>query len=332
LDIPRTLVHGGTTAPSSGASSEEGEGEDPYPSAEGTAGRRTSAAPIGIQELARRRRRLVLKKFFQTVDTALPTIRLGLLLSCWASSSSSSSSPTAAAGVPSPDLALLLSGLRYTAVVDDPGPPGGPPPSQPTSASASASSPSSSLFVLYGHRRWLQQECLDLWPAVVGPLLATVSETAGMVGEIWAGMIPRWGRGGGPPASSRRGLQDQRRRLAPDGGGSGSGGGSHPEREGKDERGPCPLCGTDAVAVPYRIRPCRHSACYTCLWDHVRTDLQRKQKQQQKQQQRQQRRPKQSASLGSVDAAPSDGSVPEPALLLADCPVCCQPIEGCEPA
>ena len=106
------------------------------------------------QSLAQQRQHEVLKKFFQTVDTIIPILRLGVLLSCWSSGTT-------------PNLGLVLSGLRYS-----------------DSNNNNNNNTQQPLQVLFAHRRWLHQEAIRLLPMLVNPISNSIKEILEMLTAV----------------------------------------------------------------------------------------------------------------------------------------------------
>jgi hypothetical protein len=117
-----------------------------------------------IQRLARERRRSTLETMFRVVDTAIPMIRLSLLLSCWSLYSRKKMTPMV------PNLVMWLVGWQYT--------------TNTTNTSSSQiihggidTSSRQLLHVQHAHRRWLQEEGMRLVPMLITPLWNTCQES-----------------------------------------------------------------------------------------------------------------------------------------------------------
>jgi hypothetical protein len=233
------------------------------------------------------RRRLVLTKFFQWIDTVIPIIRLGLLLNFWRTVSSfeddgSSKVSRRATTIPRcnvPNLAMLLSGLAYHAATT---PKTGAVTTTTTSFSSEATTTAArhaGFFVLFAHRRWVHQEMIPLlWYMVVSPVLVSVSETYHMIRRFindiatpsgyYYWILQRRRR-----SWSRRMSTSSIMNQSPTDNDNSS------KRTANDSVCVCALCGISKMIVPYQIKDCEHVACYTCLWEFLRDQQQQQQQQ-----------------------------------------------------
>jgi hypothetical protein len=107
-----------------------------------------------IQRLARERRLQTVEIMFRMVDTAVPILRLSLLLSCWSLYSRKKS-------ILAPNLAMWLVGWQYTQTRFSSQNHGGRQP----------------LHVQHAHRRWLQEEGMRLVPMLMTPLWNACQES-----------------------------------------------------------------------------------------------------------------------------------------------------------
>ncbi|OEU12902.1 hypothetical protein FRACYDRAFT_244175 [Fragilariopsis cylindrus CCMP1102] len=100
-----------------------------------------------LKQISSNRKKLIIQKIVQCIDTTIPIIRLSLLLSCWNTNQKNQNTNQHGG-----NLSMFLSGLSFTTTA--------------TSANTMSSSPlpiaSSTLFVLYAHRRWFHREFVDL--------------------------------------------------------------------------------------------------------------------------------------------------------------------------
>ena len=133
-----------------------------------------------LERRARQRKQHVIRLLFHTIDTILPLIRLGLLLSIWRSLSD----PNSKSQVLPPSLSLLISGLRYYPLPNPINASTSTPERNDPNLAATSISPL--LNVLFGHRRWLQQETTRFFPLLITPLLHSSQETQTLIHEYCA--------------------------------------------------------------------------------------------------------------------------------------------------
>jgi hypothetical protein len=216
-----------------------------------------------IRALALQRRKLVLRKMILWLDGAiLPSMRLALLLSCWAGVD----------GGHGGNLALWWSGLSYqsqkTAVAANPNPNASPPTTPNQNALSSTVVP---LFVLYAHRRWFHKEATELlWNKIGKGLLAIHGDTSAMCASVaealrneWRMRTVRWSY---RFYNAWENLRQHHLPVAS----------SEPCRETNDDDEACALCGTNPVVVPYRLAECCGKvACYVCLWERLAVTMPR---------------------------------------------------------
>jgi hypothetical protein len=258
---------------------------------------------FSLQLVARHRRKHARKKVFQTIDAVMPLVRLGVLINCWKSlSSSSSKSKTANVLAATPNLALILSGLAYTAASDG-------MPSAGTTASSSNKSNMQSFFVMYAYRRWMHQEGMALGPILGEPLLVSMRETYHMVRQMILEDNPlaeQWRLWAIGRARIRRRRQLQQAIDSKDKLSCGA-----TKCDGTSS--PCPLCGIHPIPLPFQIESCGHVACYTCLWDYIGDSLKRQK------------------LSGGHRKGSFYNKTRAPIPNLPPCPVCYDPIEHCAP-
>jgi len=207
-----------------------------------------------IRALALQRRKLVLRKMILWLDGAiLPSMRLALLLSCWAGAD------TGHGG----NLALWWSGLSYQSqkTAANPNRNASPPTTPNQTALSSTVVP---LFVLYAHRRWFHKETTELlWNKIGKGLLAIHGDTSALCASVvealrneWRMRTVRWSY------RLQSAWENLRQRQLP-------AASSEPCQETNDDEA-CALCGTNPVVVPYRLAECCGKvACYVCLWERL---------------------------------------------------------------
>ncbi|OEU06578.1 hypothetical protein FRACYDRAFT_254262 [Fragilariopsis cylindrus CCMP1102] len=120
-----------------------------------------------LQQISWNRKKLIIQKIIQSIDTTVPIIRLLLLLSCWKQNQNTNTNQHGG------NVSMYLSGLSYNTA-------------SATSANTMSSSPlpiaSSTLFVLYAHRRWFHREFVDLvWNRIGRSLITTSNEINEMI-------------------------------------------------------------------------------------------------------------------------------------------------------
>ena len=121
------------------------------------------------QLLMRQRRRLAISTLFRVVDTIVPMLRLGCLLSVWRTRTPTLNNSNNNNNIHlAPTLAMKLLGLHYVATT--------------TTTTSSSSAPL--LQVYYAHRRWLHDEVTRLLPLVLVPLQCAWSESTDYV-QSW---------------------------------------------------------------------------------------------------------------------------------------------------
>lgn len=197
-----------------------------------------------IRKLAVERRKLVIRAVFQWLDKAiLPSVKLAMLLSCWAGSDSGHGG----------DLALWVSGLSYQ-----------PTTLQGTNTVSTATIATIPLFVLYAHRRWFHREAVELlWKKFGRSILLMQRETTELGSAVafsitteWKMLMVRWSYK----------LKQLSRNIFPNESLPPTDSESRPN-EREDE--PCAICGAHKVVVPYRLGCCGTVACYVCLWERL---------------------------------------------------------------
>ena len=135
---------------------------------EAAASATTSTRPTQTQTqrqlLMQQRRRLAISTLFRVVDTIVPMLRLGCLLSVWRRRPLNNNNHQHLA----PTLAMKLLGLHYAA----------------TSTTSASTNSVPLLQVYYAHRRWLHDEVTRLLPLVLVPLQCAWSESTDYV-QSW---------------------------------------------------------------------------------------------------------------------------------------------------
>ncbi|KAG7372563.1 hypothetical protein IV203_018706 [Nitzschia inconspicua] len=262
--------------------------------------------------IALQRRRQVLKKFFQLIDSVLPLLRLGLLLNFWRSTTTTNEHHRNPFG-PSPHLAMTLLGLGY-ATVDQ---------SQSGIQNFTTHLPIStnppSYFVLYAYRRWVHQELWPLWRMVGSPIFSSASETFRMIRHLFeqSSIVDYWTRLRQEQRRrrQRRRWQNSHRSTTTITGSNEKKHSSQQHYSSRDDAC-CLICGIETMVVPYECKDCGHVSCYTCLWEHV-FSLHKNHPSQKKRRRRQQHVGDQVSSSNTAE--------------YIHCPVCYEPIQHCSP-
>jgi hypothetical protein len=213
------------------------------------------------------RRRLMVRKLLEAMETIIPILRLGVLLRAWRQATTTCCGTGSSDTALSPILAMVLSGLLYR------------PRSQDTSSSSTTTprfptlSTTTTLFVLYAHRRWIHHECMKLWQVGGEPLIQSYTNISQMITyqirfyyqRIWR---PFW----------RNQIRSFRQRVFIIGGSGNDSSSKQQSGQNNDDvsvgkkhnNSTCPFCHLDHITVPYEMENCGHVACYTCLWNYIR--------------------------------------------------------------
>jgi hypothetical protein len=319
----------------------ENEEEDPLLSSSSSSNKKVlfpSRDTIILYNRAIQRRRFVLTKLFQWIDTFIPILRLGLLLNFWRittisadndnnnnnnSSNCKSKNNNRATAVP--NLAMFLSGLAHHVATNTTTPPtcavttstsAMTPTATTTSSSSSITHPG--FFVLYAYRRWVHQEMIPLllWQMLVSPILGSVGETYHMIRRFIDGMTTRsvysWVRRRRMLLLQPAVTQNDRQWSSSTNTGTTNETSQVFDSAGACDGG-CALCDIPNMIVPYQIKDCGHVACYACLWDFLR-------------EQQLQQRLTLETRYGKYG-----GTTTTKEELQLHCPVCWEAIQWCSP-